>query len=447
MGGNCTCPVGESACGGTCVNDQTDPTHCGEACTACVAGATCTSGVCGCPATAPLLCSSGCVNEQTDPNNCGGCATTPPLMGETCQGGAYACPVGETACGTACANTQTDANNCGGCRISCGGTCSYGRCLVTLASGQNPRSIATDGTNVYWANAGTNGTLMKCAVGGCGGAPTMLATTAQSLGSAIALDGTSVYWANDGPPNGGAYGMSAVMSVPLGGGTLVTIASGRDQPYGIAVNGANVYWTDSVDGTVMKCPVGGCGGGSLAVECVNAVGHTSCTFYLGDYSPWAIAVDATSVYWTSPIGDNVSSTVVKCALGGCSGPGPLGTPVVLASGQTDYDSVAVDSTTVYWGAQAPSGGVMSVPLGGGTPNTLAPGYTGQNSIAADGTTVYWAGGGNGMNGTVMKVPIGGLPDGGAPTTLATGQAALGIAVDATSVYWANGGTIVKLTPK
>ena len=57
--------------------------------------------------------------------------------------------------------------------------------LVTLASGRNgAQGIASDGTNVYWADSGG---VVKCAVGGCGGVPTVVAASA---GPAVAVDAT-----------------------------------------------------------------------------------------------------------------------------------------------------------------------------------------------------------------------------------------------------------------
>ena len=111
-----------------------------------------------------------------------------------------------------------------GCVPACSGMCVTGRCLVTLASGQDfPYGIAVDSTSVYWANAainsgGTAGSVVKVAV--TGGTPDTLASATTPWN--VAVDGTNVYWAQTG----------GVMKVPLAGGPATTIVARTRRPLG-----------------------------------------------------------------------------------------------------------------------------------------------------------------------------------------------------------------------
>jgi hypothetical protein len=111
--------------------------------------------------------------------------------------------------------------------------------------------------------------------------------------------------------------------------------------------------------------------------------------------------------------------------------------------QAYAEAIAVDATSVYWTTNTT---VMKVPIGGGTSITLASGQDSSGSgnlgidtgIAVDATSVYWT---NLGAGEVRKVPL----DGGASVVLATGTSPLRIAVDDTAVYWTDhgNGTVMK----
>jgi hypothetical protein len=99
------------------------------------------------------------------------------------NGGVYQCPVSD------CSNPTT---------------------LATYASWLGGGKLAIDGTNVYWSTAdaaGYSGTIVECAIGGCGGSPTSIATTKEtyppgSEGSyaapGLAVDSAHIYWTDPG---------------------------------------------------------------------------------------------------------------------------------------------------------------------------------------------------------------------------------------------------------
>jgi hypothetical protein len=83
---------------------------------------------------------------------------------------------------------------------------------------------------------------MKCAIGGCGGAPMTLVGGLDSP-LHLAVDATNIFWTN----------MSGtVMRCLLPDcSSQSTVASGQDGPYGIAVDSTRVYWDNQGGGQVM----------------------------------------------------------------------------------------------------------------------------------------------------------------------------------------------------
>jgi hypothetical protein len=113
--------------------------------------------------------------------------------------------------------------------------------------------------------------------------------------------------------------------------------------------------------------------------------------------------------------------------------------------------IAVNATTIFFAAQNNTGTateIETLPLAGGTPLVIASGQLQALSVAVDGTNVYWLD--NDPNlGTLSSAP---LPTGGTPGTITVLASKLdtpiGLAVDATGVYYtgSGGGRVWRLTP-
>ncbi len=147
------CNMGFSACGGVCVNEQTDNANCGSCGNVCstsdpnAAGDSC-NGRGTCVVTCKMgytLCNGVCVNEKIDNANCGACGNActtsdPNATGASCNGSGVcvtACKMGDTLCGGVCVNEKTDTANCGTCSNICASVangapvCNAGTCGFT----------------------------------------------------------------------------------------------------------------------------------------------------------------------------------------------------------------------------------------------------------------------------------------------------------------------------
>ncbi len=149
-GSPATCTSPQVKCGTTCVNEKTDPQHCGGCDASCASGDSCDGGACipGCTS-AQKLCTDGglfCANVQSDNGNCGDC-NAQCTGGWTCQAGRCLpnCTGGQTLCdidGSAdggppfCTDTNTDNSNCGSCDNPCTSSqyCDAGGCVNNPSS-------------------------------------------------------------------------------------------------------------------------------------------------------------------------------------------------------------------------------------------------------------------------------------------------------------------------
>lgn len=300
------------------------------------------------------------------------------------------------------------------CGDGCDGACVGGRCIVTLATGQDdPYALAVDDAGVYWTNTGEAadaGSVMR--VSKDGGSVMPLETGIETP-RFLAVDATRVYWTT--PTTVTAWSKSS--------GTLETLASGQAYPLGIAVDGQNLYWVnDAANGGVMRMALDG----GMPTQIASYGGNAN-----------QLVISATTAYWNDLAGRRISSV-------------PLtgGTPTLFFN-DSNYDvaGIGIDGINLYYTEESYLGPVGKVPLDGGASTILAT-NNGTFGVVSDGSYVYYTspnGDAPAYDGAVLRVPVGG----GAPTTLATGGGPWGVAIDATSVYWTDtgSGSIMKATPR
>jgi hypothetical protein len=139
-------------------------------------------------------------------------------------------------------------------------------------------------------------------------------------------------------------------------------------------------------------------------------------------NPGALALDASSVYWTTFGSSASEGSIVKVSKQG-------DTPVTLADHQSVPFGIAVDDTQVYWAnydAGGPNGALMAVPKRGGTPKVLVATADGPRSVVVDATRAYFL---------TASALIAVAKHGGAPITVTPTQCGSSIAADDASLYW------------
>jgi hypothetical protein len=159
-----------------------------------------------------------------------------------------------------------------------------GGASIMLASGPSPwMNVAVNDALVVWTNQPADGWSITSMGKSGSGVVTSVAESATGLVGALAIDESSAYFASFGP----GYGASGTVSSAAltGGGTAQMLAEGY--PTSIALDDANVYFTDYPNMT-----------GEGAVRRVSKAGGASTTLASGlDEAPSAVAVDDTRVYW------------------------------------------------------------------------------------------------------------------------------------------------------
>lgn len=122
-----------------------------------------------------------------------------------------------------------------------------GGTVETLLFSLHAKAVAVDATNIYWTGSVDNATRVVMSMPKGGGTVRTLASGAfNPVNGAVAVDNTSVYWIAD----------DSIYKVPIDGGAVTTIACGQQFASALAVDDTSVYWVNAsyngVDGAIMK---------------------------------------------------------------------------------------------------------------------------------------------------------------------------------------------------
>jgi hypothetical protein len=327
------CPLGETLCGGACVNLGSNGSHCGQC------GHHCCGGQC-------LL--SKC--QRFDLVSTVGLGSPVSVAVDATHVYIVLRDKGYIAKAPKATPSSPDAG------------------VELLASNQSlPEDITVRGDYVYWTDYGhpaaglTGDAVMRTRIDGTG-APTTVASS-QVGAHGIAVDDTHVYWTLR------VFTTGRVRRCPLGGGTIDEIASGQNVPKRIQLTASHAYWTNIGGGQIMQATLADGGVLALVPDAANA--HF-------------LAVGPERVYWDEFADDGKVNMVW---LDG-------GSPSVLAPSQPNAAGIAADDRAVYWataGVPSGQGAIMKAHLDGTPPAVqLAPENDQPFSLAIDDTCVYWA---------------------------------------------------------
>ena len=195
--------------------------------------------------------------------------------------------------------------------------------------------------DVIALDGGTSGNAYVARLPKTGDRPAVFAESVppyEFYGAVLAIDATSVYWSQ----------VFNLVKEPIGGGALTTLVpetfnddAGISFTIGLAVNSRSAFFS------ILQC--NGTCGPTDTLESVPKGGGTTTTLATGLDEPENVVADDTNVYWIDTNGYASGSSMLQGSI--LSLPTTGGTPTTLATDQEQASPLAVDTTSLYWGVE------------------------------------------------------------------------------------------------